>query len=193
MGGTADAGHSSMPVPQPGTTKGTFKPAAQLDPNAKFDWQETMPATSQCRPGTYTGMFDCGFVPDGASADTMPFDVSGPITVTLQRSMNGEFLEISDGDLYAEAQGAFGLRAKLKGTLDCKTLMFMAVATDGAWALGDPNMPLLPGGTFAGTLTGKLDPQTGTLSGDWGLDSGAGNNATIPGTCPGTWTATFMP
>lgn len=190
----ADAGGSGLPPPPSagGTAAGTFKPRADLDPNAKFDWEETSPgsAANDCQAGVYGGTFDCTFVPDpmmfGDGVGTI--DVSGPISLTLVQSMNGEFLEISDGNLDAVAQLFFGFHAKLDGQLDCKSDQLKATAADGMWALGDPSMPIVPGGTFGADISGMLDPQAKQLTGQWAFTTG-----TIPGTCTGTWSAMYMP
>jgi len=187
---TAAAAGVAAPAPT-----GTNKPNTNLDPNLVFDWQDTPPGSSQasnCRPGVYTGKFDCEFIPNGSMTDGGPpgfmLDVSGPVSIELSESANGEFLEISQGQLSAVAEGFFGFKAQLQGNLDCKTLQLAAMAQNGMWALGDPDMPLLPGGTFGANIDGKLDATTGTIAGQWSFTTG-----TIPGTCTGTWSAEYMP
>ncbi len=175
----------------PGMAAGSFKPRADLDPNAMFDWPESASGSAaSCQAGVYTGTFECSFVPDPTSfgSDIGTIDVSGPISLTLVQSIDGEFLEISDGSLDAVAQLFFGLQAKLHGQLDCGSGALMASGDDGSWALGDPSMPLLPGGTLGVALTGALDAQTGEITGQWSILSG-----TVPGTCTGTWSAMYMP
>jgi hypothetical protein len=58
---------------------------------------------------------------------------------------------------------------------------------DGAWALGDPAMPLLPGGMLTGDLTGMYDGTQRTLSGVWTIGDPS------VGTCAGTWTVSLTP
>jgi hypothetical protein len=103
------------------------------------------------------------------------------------KSKDGEFLEITDGDFEAVANDVIGARAKITGKLDCGTLMLAAMAVDGAWSIGDPNDPVIPGGALSGDISGTLDPMTGTLSGQWNFgdpDIGA---------CPGTWSVMHTP
>jgi hypothetical protein len=205
MSPAADGGsgfdNAAMPAagsggPVAGTTAGaTGKRQADLDPNVVFDWEQTAPGTASsdgCRAGVYTGTFACTFMADpamfGMGLGGFTQEVTGPISLELEKSANGEFLQIADGEFSAIAQLFFGLRAQLKGNLDCKTLQLSATTVGGMWALGDPNMPLLPGGTFDANVQGKLDPQSRSLAGQWQVISG-----TIPGTCTGEWSATYTP
>jgi hypothetical protein len=191
-------GTSALPPPPaaPAAAAGTFKPRAELDKNVRFEWLETAsgaPAAQECRPGTYVGTFQCTFVGDPAvfgtdAAGGFSLDVTGPIALELVQSANGEFLQISDGQFSAVAQLFFGFRAKLRGDLDCKSLKLSATTEGGMWALGDPDMPLLPGGDFVADIQGALNPKTGELSGQWSFTSG-----TVPGTCTGQWSVTYMP
>jgi hypothetical protein len=161
-------------------------PKAQLDPNLSFDWPESSPGGgSRCPAGTYTGTFDCMFSdPSGLIPDV---ELSGPVTLRFSQSMDGEFLEISQGDFEAISDIFIGGKAKIVGKLDCNTLMLDAMAVDGQWSIGDPNAPLVPGGGLEGEITGMLDPATGTLSGQW--------NFADPqiGACPGTWSVMYAP
>lgn len=196
-GSSAPALQPSPPAgqqPLPGTTPtpavtpaGTFKPKADLDPNASFDWPETRPGGAACEPGTYTGTFHCDYGTDDAQGvHTTLVPVDGPLSFTLARSMDGEFLEIANGELNAVANGFFGFHAVIEGTLDCSTLQLDGMIVDGVWALGDPTMGGVPGGDFTSPLTGTLDEQTQVLAGDW--------NLTIAfGTCPGAWSVSFVP
>jgi hypothetical protein len=162
-------------------------PSPTLDPNASFDWPESSPSSSanRCQGGTYTGMFDCTFTdPSGVIASV---ELSGPVSLTFSKSMDGEFLEITQGDFEAVGNLFIGGKAKIQGKLDCNTLMLDAMAVDGAWAIGDPNAPLVPGGGLEGQITGKLDPTTNTLSGMWSFADPS------LGACPGTWSVKLMP
>jgi hypothetical protein len=169
-----------------GAPAGTFKPRAALDPNVKFEWPESSPGDgSQCQAGTYTGTFDCMFM--DASGAVPGVEVSGPVSLTFTKSMDGEFLEISDGLFEAVANLFIGARANIQGKLDCSALTLNATILDGMWALGDPSAPLAPGGALSGDITGTLDPATGTLSGAWTFGDPA------LGSCPGTWSVTYAP
>ena len=144
-----------------------------------------MPGDSDCRPGRYTGTFMCNYVPMGGNPAMPLAIVSGPISLTLEQSQNGEFLEIADGKLEGIAQLIIGFRSKLSGKLDCGSLELTADAVDGLYGFGDP--AVLPFGMFQGTLMGTLDPSSGTLSGEWNLTESAG------GVCAGPWQANWTP
>jgi hypothetical protein len=194
--GAAGNGGSSAPPPAatppsaaapPPTPTTVAKPNANLDPNLTFDWPETPPGGggSNCQPGTYTGTFDCTFSdPSGLIPD---IELTGPVSLTFSQSMDGEFLEISQGDFQAVANDVIGAQAKIVGKLDCNSLMLVAMAMDGMWSIGDPNDPVIPGGGLEGDITGTLDPATGTLSGQWNF--GDPN----VGACPGTWSVMRTP
>jgi hypothetical protein len=169
-----------------GAPAGTFKPRATLDPSAMFEWPESSPGGGgKCQEGTYTGTFDCMFA--DPSGTIPPIELTGPVSLTFTKSMDGEFLEISNGLFEAVANLFIGARAKIEGKLDCNTLTLQAMAVDGMWAVGDPSDPLVPGGGLTGDITGMLDPATGTLTGNWTFGD--------PdfGTCPGTWSVTYAP
>lgn len=181
-GGTSGSGSTGAAAGHGGAV---VKPNPGLDPNATFDWPESPPGGGQCEDGTYTGTFDCtfsdpsGFIPD--------VELTGPVTLTFTKSKDGEFLEITEGDFEAVANDVIGARAKITGKLDCSTLMLTAMAVDGAWSIGDPNDPVIPGGALSGDITGTLDPMSGMLSGQWNFgdpDIGA---------CPGTWSVMHTP
>jgi hypothetical protein len=150
------------------------------DPNVHFDWPETTPMVGQCRPGTYTGTFQCSL----GSALTPSF--SGPVTFTLSSTPDGEFLTISSGTLQANANGTISAMGNLSGELDCTNNVFHAAVEDGTTSI------LVP---FFGRLDGKLDRLTETLTGTWTLAPNIGNSsgglpdggaAPLFG-CSGTW------
>jgi hypothetical protein len=171
----------------PSLPAGMFMPKADLDRDAGFDWEETVPGAGGCQPGTYTGTFTCAFVPLGAPPEFEPYPLTGPVSFTLEPSMDGEFLVIANGELEAIAEVIFGLRSKLAGKLDCNTLVLDAMAVEGRWALGDPNDSFLQGGLFEGELAGSLNPQTLQMTGTWALEDEAF------GKCDGDWTASYVP
>ena len=178
---------ATAPAANPGgAPAGTFKPRATLDPMAQFEWPESSPGDgSQCQAGTYTGTFMCTFM--DPSGWIPPIELTGPVSLTFSKSMDGEFLEISNGLFEAVANLFIGARANIQGKLDCNTLSLQAKAVDGTWAVGDPNAPVAPGGAISGDITGTLDPATGTLSGDWTFGDPAIGN------CPGKWSVTYAP
>ncbi len=185
----APSGLPPAPVMQ-GMAAGSFKPSADLDPNAKFDWPETAPGAGQCPPGTYVGMFGCSLFVDPSMPppDGTPPDFSGPITLEFKKSADGEFLELANAKLDGSANDTLGFTADLNGKLDCSTLELTATLSNGVYGLGSPI--LLPGGDVNGTVSGMLDPQTGQLTGTWSLySSAAGTNFS----CDGSWQAVLTP
>lgn len=148
------------------------------DPNVTFDWPQTTPPAGSCEAGTYQGTFTCdvSFIPGLA-----PLPISGPLTFSLTPSANGEFLEIKDGRMDANAVGTpFG--SDLSGKLDCSTRTFHADTLNGAYGTA----PFT--GQFFGSLDGTLDGVTNTLSGTWKL---AGGTMAMPTgiSCQGTWSS----
>ena len=156
------------------------------DPNVTFEWTATLPGGGDCEPGRYTGTFTCNYVLTGGDP-TMPLVVvTGPIVMTLERSQDGEFLEISDGKLEGIAMLIIGFRAQLTGRLDCATGKLEATATNGIYGFGDP--AVFPAGMFMGTLGGMLDTTTAQLAGSWDLAVAGGG-----GSCIGPWQASWTP
>jgi hypothetical protein len=182
-GGTSGNSVGSAGTSSLGAQPGTFEPNADLDPSAAFVWKESLPGQGTCKPGKYTGTFTCDYKQMGKT-DVLTM-VSGPVTLTLTKSMSGEFLEVSDGKLDGVAQGIFGFTATLSGKLDCSSLAFTADAVGGVYGFGDPK--IFPVGTFMGGLTGTLNTATLVLSGEWSLTENSG------GTCIGPWTASYTP
>jgi hypothetical protein len=188
-GGTA--GQTSAPA-FGGADAGTYKPRADLDPNVTFDWEEKPPGGGgNCQAGTYTGTFQCDFVPNPDSGFVLPdgsdsLTVSGPITLHFEKSADGEFLELANAQLDGVAQDWIGFMADLSGRLDCTTLELTSQAENGVYGLGVP--VVIPTGIVEGTLEGTLDLQAQQLSGTWMLSAGDG-----VGTCIGPWTASYTP
>src|SRR5688572_27062607 len=67
---------------------------ADAGPDARFDWPDTPPGAGECKAGRYVGTFECTYK-DPAGTYMMP--VTGPMSMTLTKSEQGEFLEVSDG------------------------------------------------------------------------------------------------
>lgn len=176
-----DEDGGALPLP----TNAPPKPPA--DPKITFEWTETQPLDSMCQAGQYTGTFTCTFALTDEVAMMLGFaiELTGPVTFTLERSMNGEFLEISQGQFEAVANGFIGARAMLHGKLDCRTNHFEATLSDGMWAFGDPAAPLIPGGMLEGLITGSY--QSSALSGMWSIGD------PMLGNCDGTWNVSLMP
>jgi hypothetical protein len=171
--GAGGAAGSGLPPPED-------QPPPSYDPSVTFEWPETAATGDPCLPGTYVGEFTCDYVIIGL----IPGRVTGPVSFTLEPSMDGEFLEVRDGQLdgtAAEYNVAF--ESLLAGQLDCETNSFSAAAQDGSYTDG-----FLLVGTFLGTLDGRLDRPTQTLTGTWSLTT---PEAAI--TCVGPWSAVLQP
>jgi hypothetical protein len=181
-----------LPTPDAGQSGADAGPVVSmqpaLDPNLSFDWQQTSPGRGQCQPGTYTGTFTCTYVAAGTDAAT-GIEITGPVVITLTQSADGEFLEISNGELNGVASLVFGFTVKLEGRLDCSTNALDATAFDGKYGFGDPSVLTL--GTGGGTLSGTLDRTSSTLSGAWDLQITDGLGA--GSYCDGPWTAMLSP
>ena len=144
-----------------------------------FDWPESMPGRGECRPGTYQGTFQCTYTdPMGGN----PIPVSGPITLRLVQSQNGEFLEVRDGLLDGNANLVFIFRANISGKLDCKTVSFTGALINGTYSGF-----FVVNGTFQGPLSSQYDLlKYAFVGGTWQLTvNGAG------GGCTGTWSANY--
>lgn len=156
------------------------------DPNIHFDWDETAPGAKQCDPGHYVGDFTCKLVFDNMDLGTAT--ITGPVELTLAKSQNGEFLEITDAHIEGYALLILNFRAELMGRLDCSTRALDANAINGAVGLGDAD--LLPVLGFEGQLHGMLDDTGQMLTGDWSFPVTTQDGRL--GVCTGPWTATRM-
>jgi hypothetical protein len=149
-----------------------------------FDWEETGSSTSACEAGRYVGTFMCTL-----GTEAGPIEITGPVELTLTKSLDGEFLEISNGAINGFALLFFNFASALTGRLDCSSRQLAASAIDGSVGFGDAD--LLPVFEFEGELQGTLDASGSTLSGEWSFP------VTTPGgpigTCTGPWTATREP
>ena len=147
-------GGSNPGPPDAGSPQDAGKPA--YDPDVAFTWPEADP-TLVCRPGTYTGRFNCQ-MSAGGPFPTGPYE--GPVSFLLRQSANGEFLEIENGTLRGTVAGLLlEFTADLVGRLDCRTDQFRANVANGVFF----------GGTFSGTLEGKLERRTQTVTGAWNM------------------------
>jgi hypothetical protein len=150
-------------------------PLPTYDPNVHFEWTETVPGTVACEPGHYVGTFD-GFY------NTL-IPVAGDIDMTLSQSQNGEFLEVSDGEMSGVANLTIPFSATVQGSLDCQGEHFDAQLIDGTYdAFGNVS-------SFEGPLVADYDTSTHKMiSGTWTVTE---PNGTSGGT--GTWEATWTP
>jgi hypothetical protein len=131
----------------------------------------------------------CEFLGAGSSDPGSGPILVGPITLTLTKSQNGEFLEISAGQLDILAEGIYSIHARIRGKLDCSTNKLDATTVDGVYGFFDAS--IAPMGTVEGTVSGTLQRESATLGGTWNIQwmrDLAGD-----GTCNGPFTATRMP
>jgi hypothetical protein len=171
-GGNGDTGSGR------GGASGTAAPDAQSD--VTFDWPEGM-GKNPCKAGVYQGMFSCAYMPGDAGGSTFP--VSGPISLKLVQSQQGEFLEVREGLLDGTANVFFTLRAEISGRLDCRAAKFRGTLERGVYSGF-----LVINGTFQGPLASDYDRVSSQFSnGVWTLAVDMGN-----GGCNGTWSAAYV-
>ncbi|MET0592510.1 MAG: hypothetical protein ABW133_07415 [Polyangiaceae bacterium] len=145
-----------------------------------FDWPEG-PTKNPCKAGVYQGNFSCTYMPGDAGVGTFP--VSGPITLKMVPSQQGEFLEVREGLLDGTANLFFTLRADISGRLDCRAAKFAGTLENGVYSGF-----LVINGTFQGPLSSDYDRAASQFSnGVWSLAVNMGN-----GGCNGTWSAAYV-
>jgi hypothetical protein len=187
-GGASGAGGSSTGGSSTGGSGGasgaggtTVRDASS---DVSFDWPEG--PRGQCKPGTYEGQFNClfsQFADSGVDGGLFTLPVSGPITLHLSQSQNGEFLEVKDGVLDGTANTFFTLKATISGKLDCRTGQF-----EGSLDKGTYSGFILVNGTWSGRLTSSYDRMTFRFpAGTWFMYPDIGGEC-IGG---GSWTATY--
>jgi hypothetical protein len=146
-----------------------------------FDWPEG-PTKNPCKPGVYQGSFSCTYMPPGDSG-IGGFPVSGPITLKMVPSQQGEFLEVREGLLDGTANVFFTFRADISGKLDCRAATFAGNLERGVYSGF-----LVINGTFEGPLSSGYDRASSQFSnGVWTLALNMGN-----GGCNGTWSAAYV-
>jgi hypothetical protein len=164
-----------------GTGRGGSSPPirdASLD--ITFDWPEDA-GKNPCKAGVYQGSFQCVYMAGDAGFGSFP--VSGPISLKLVQSQQGEFLEVREGLLDGTANVFFTFRADISGRLNCRTSKF-----DGQLEHGVYSGFLVVNGTFQGPLSSDYDRSASQFSnGVWSLAVDMGN-----GGCNGTWSATYV-
>ena len=179
QGGAGGAGAAA------GTSSGgrggtAMPPPRDASSDISFDWPEG-PVKNPCKAGVYQGTFACTYSPGDAGVGLFP--VSGPISLKMVQSQNGEFLEVREGLLDGTANIFFTFRANISGKLDCKTQKF-----DGKLENGVYSGFLVINGTFQGPLSSDYDRVASQFSnGAWSLVVDMGN-----GGCNGTWSAAYQ-
>jgi hypothetical protein len=177
VGGAAGIGGTSS-----GGNGGTISPPRRdASPDVIFDWPEGTTGKNPCKPGVYQGNFACTYSPGDAGVGLFP--VTGPISLKLVQSQNGEFLEVREGLLDGTANIFFTFRADISGKLDCKTQKFEGKLEHGVYSGF-----LVINGTFQGPLSSDYDRIASQFSnGVWSLAVDMGN-----GGCNGTWSAAYQ-
>lgn len=163
-----------------GTVKGSDKqpqqgsgtPAGNLRSDIHFEWERTEPVAGSCEPGYYEGDFN-GLYASQLTYINFPipvFALGQPgrpgLSFTLQKTGNGETLEIQNGKMDGTADGLFPFTGTLTGTLDCETLKFDATLS-GFYSLGAEGVGMFK---FEGPLTGDYDKVMRTIvNGTWNV------------------------
>jgi hypothetical protein len=163
-----------------GTGSGGSSPIRDASPDITFDWPEDA-GKNPCKAGVYQGSFQCTYMTGDAGFGSFP--VSGPISLKMVQSQQGEFLEVREGLLDGTANVFFTFRADISGRLNCRTSKF-----DGQLEHGVYSGFLVVNGTFQGPLSSDYDRAASQFSnGVWTLAVDMGN-----GGCNGTWSATYV-
>ena len=120
----------------------------------------------------------------GGSGGASGTAVTGPMSMTLTKSEQGEFLEVSDGLIDGSALIFVTFRATISGRLDCTRARFTGALKNGTYGF-----LIFPGGSFEGPFNSQYDrPNTAFVGGTWQLAV-----ANPPGgSCDGTWTANYV-
>jgi len=159
---------------------GSSPPIRDASSDITFDWPEDA-GKNPCKAGVYQGSFQCTYMTGDAGFGSFP--VSGPISLKMVQSQQGEFLEVREGLLDGTANVFFTFRADISGRLDCRTSKF-----DGQLENGVYSGFLVVNGTFRGTLSSDYDRAASQFSnGVWTLAVDMGN-----GGCNGSWSATYV-
>jgi hypothetical protein len=95
-------------------------------------------STSNCKPGTYTGMFDVMVTTNGTSTGV---DLQGSLSITLVASkptpqaseFNSNILTVAPGAMLSATDTNYGdtWTADVSGQLDCGSLMFVGTLSNG--------------------------------------------------------------
>lgn len=165
-------------------------PFAGYDPTVSFDWPQATTSGGSCKAGHYHGSF-VGIYSPGIAVAPVPIPVAGDIDLTLAKSQNGEFYDITDGKLSGVADLLFPFAADVHGTLNCTTLELEGgFLSNGTYIVGVFPYP------FEGPLPSKYDKLTHAFTGgEWHVGE---PKWTAPPDPPplyggnGTWTATWV-
>lgn len=172
-GGSGSTGSAGTGTAATGSTA-----SSSTGPDVTFDWPES---TGPCRDGHYVGAFECMYIYQGGA----PIPVNGSVDFFLQKTMNGEFLDIGNGLLQSVTNGVFLMTADIQGKVDCGLKHF-----DGALVNGKYSGFVIINGTFDGPISADYDAQAAAfVNGYWELHE----TSSSFGTCTGTWFANWVP
>lgn len=150
------------PIPTAAPDGGRI-PFGGYDPTVSFDWpQGTTGGGGSCKAGHYKGSFVGIYSPSIAVAP-VPIPVAGDIDLTLTKSANGEFFDITGGKVSGVADLLFPFAADVKGTLNCTTVKLEnGFLSNGTYVVGVFPYP------FEGPLDASYDKLTHAFtSGTW--------------------------
>ena len=178
--GVGSSGGAGGAVAGASGSGGASPPVRDASLDITFDWPEDA-GRNPCKAGVYQGSFECTYQMGDSGLGSFP--VSGPISLKMVQSQQGEFLEVREGLLDGTANVFFTFRADISGRLDCRTSKF-----DGQLEHGVYSGFLVVNGTFQGPLSSDYDrAQSQFSNGVWSLAVDMGN-----GGCKGTWSAKYV-
>lgn len=172
--------------PDPGPDQVDAGRDLTLDPDAVFDWEQTLPGGGECGPARYFGSYECEIALEPES-----LTIEGVINLPLIAGTSETGLLVSSGSisvadpLNTDPNTTVFWRTGLAGDLDCATGTLGAVSTPDQQLLG---LSPVFGGPFDIRLDGMLDPDTLELSGDIEIRQQVGGQV-----CTGTWTTLRTP
>jgi hypothetical protein len=153
-----------------------------------FDWpQGTSGSGASCKAGHYSGSFVGIYSPSIAVAP-VPIPVAGNIDLTLTKSQNGEFFDITGGKISGVADLLFPFAADVKGTLNCTTMTLEnGFLSNGTYIVGVFPYP------FEGPLTASYDKLTHAFTaGKWTVGEPKWTTPPAPYGGSGTWQANWI-
>jgi hypothetical protein len=181
-GATAGVGGSAGGA-TPGSGGTGAGQALDAGDDVRFVWPEAPPPGTGpgCLPGVYQGTFECTYTDAQDAGVALP--VSGPISLRLVQSQQGELLEVRDGTLDGLGNLLFVFRSDIAGELNCNTSQFTGTLVNGTYSGF-----IIVNGTFTGTMNAGYDTTNFQLiGGTWQLAVNGGN-----GNCAGTWSANYF-
>ena len=162
--GSENAGSTAVPPPAIPPTRdedGGVEIDPGLDPTAKFPWTQSLPGAGTCKPGRYTGGFECTMP---GTITGWPISIGGKVAFTLQGSAEAQMLVIEQGSL----GGSFFDAPDMYGGLDCRSDDFAADASGMAVDFAT--------GSFAARMEGAFDDQSLRIEGKFRMVNDLGEH-----------------